>query len=185
MNTKTILFKRIFFLSMVLSLLTTFSYYFLATQKDGIYNYEPQRDRAFILSIFEKDWYWLVSEHSFAFSAEYMLDNKASNKNPENKGNLNIKVYLLNQKPVGFVVYFKESFLKGDLRFIAIDESVRGKGYANALLKYALDDLKKMGCINVRLVTRTNNIKAQNLYTKFGFHETWRDDGFVGFEKIL
>ncbi len=33
----------------------------------------------------------------------------------------------------------------------------------------------------IELITRTDNEKAQNLYKRLGFKESWRNDGFVQF----
>ncbi|MGC2310279.1 MAG: GNAT family N-acetyltransferase [Candidatus Babeliaceae bacterium] len=151
-----------------------------------IYSYEPDKDRAFILDLFQKDLYWLVSEYVTDFSAEYMLDNRASSRNPADRGNLLMYVYRDSQ-PRGFVAYFKK---KGylplyQLLFLVVPEEFRQKGYGKCLLKFALEDLKKKGCLRVELTTRVSNYPAQKTYLRLGFHETSRDEEFVHFEKDL
>ncbi len=88
----------------------------------GIREYNPEKDRAFILNIFDKDWYWLVAEDREHYDPKYTLDNRASSKVPENKGNLQIYVYQESGRPAGFIAFFKKNIFKGDLRFIAIDQ---------------------------------------------------------------
>lgn len=176
--------KKIFYLTGLLSILFGASYYLFSAQ-EGIYDYNPTTDRAFILDLFKTNWYWLVSEHSVDFSAEYALDNRASSQGETYKNNLTIKVYRVHNKPVGFVAYYKKTFYKGYILFLAIDETQRAQGYGKKLLEYALDGLKKQGSMVAELITRTNNLKAQSLYKKLGFQEFWRNEGFVRFEKIL
>ena len=50
------------------------------------------------------------------------------------------------------------------------------------LLEYALNDLKNQGVAQIELVTRLSNEKARGLYLGAGFHEIWRDEGFVRYE---
>lgn len=178
-------YKKLFFITGLLSILLGTTYYVFSTQTEGIYSYNPTKDRAFILDLFKNNWYWLVSEQSVDFSAEYMLDNQASSHPPKYTNDLTIKVYRVNNKPVGFVAYYKVSFYKATLLFIVVDEKQQTHGYGKKLLDYALNDLKQQGFFVVELITRTNNLKAQSLYKKFGFKEVWRNDGFVRFEKIL
>lgn len=148
----------------------------------AIYSYTSGKDRAFIIDLFKNNWYWLVSERSTDFSVEYMLDNKASSKSAP-RGDLTLKVYRKEGVPVAFVGYFTKELYEGYVLFLAVDEKARSKGYARTLLAYALDDLKKRGCLVIRLITRTNNIRGQKLYTGMGFKKTWEREGFVRFEK--
>lgn len=158
--------------------------------KDYLFNipikdYSPQKDREFILDLFKKNWYWLVSEYSLDFSPEYMLDNKASDKEPIHKGNLTIKMAYENNKPVGFIAYYMKELYVGFVLFIAVDETSRGKGFARSLLDYAINDLKNKGASIIRLITRTSNLRGQKLYTGMGFKQVWTDGQFVKFEKNL
>ncbi|MBA3954060.1 GNAT family N-acetyltransferase [Candidatus Dependentiae bacterium] len=174
--------KIIIALSLILAVgagIQAYSYY-----NGSIYTYTPQKDRAFILDLFKNNWYWLVSERSTDFSVEYMLDNKASSKLAR-KGDLTLKVYRREGAPVGFVSYFTKELYEGFVLFLAVNEKERSKGYARKLLAYALDDLKKRGCLVIRLITRTNNVRGQKLYTGMGFKKIWEHEGFVKFEKDL
>jgi ribosomal protein S18 acetylase RimI-like enzyme len=68
--------------------------------------------------------------------------------------------------------------------FLDINPDFRGKDkrYAEKLLKYALGELKKLGAEAVHLCTRTDNVRAQGLYRRIGFHEISRDNGFMTFQ---
>ena len=151
----------------------------------SINQYNPAVDRAFIIDIFKNNWYWLVSEYSTDFSPEYMLDTRSSSRNAREQGNLTIKVYHRWGKPVGFVVYYIKELYQGCILFLAVDEKERSRGYARKLMCYALQDLKKRGCIKARLVTRVNNIRGQKVYTGLGFKEIERFNGFITYEKAL
>ena len=98
---------------------------------------------------------------------------------------LNIFVYRVHGKPVGFVTYYRESNYRGRIQFLAIARDYRRKGYAQKLLSYAIKDAAQHGMYIVELATRTTNHSAQRLYRQFKFHKTWEDSGFVGFEKSL
>src|SRR5918994_5686929 len=114
----------VFLLTIGISSLYWWSQPLLCT--NAIYAYLPQKDRAFILDLFQKNWYWLVSEYSTDFSAEYMLDNKASSRNPSDVGNLSIFVYR-DSEPRGFVAWYKESMFSGRILFLAVDQKYRQK----------------------------------------------------------
>ncbi len=157
-------------------------YFFQMRQQDVILDFVPERDTSFILDSFKRDWYWLVE--GYDYSPEYMLRNRASSKKPEHLGNLSIKVGYHHKKPVGFVIYFMKNFYLGDLRFIDLDPEFRSKGWAYKLLDYAVKDLIKRGAAKIELVTRTTNFPAQKLYTRYGFRESSRDDGFVYYEYL-
>ena len=149
---------------------------------DGIYPYCSDRDRETVISLFDKNWYWLVSEGSISFSPEYMLDNRASSRSPEHVGNLNLFVYRAENNTAGFLAYYRKSALRGFILFLVVDDAYRGRGYARQLLEYALNDLKNQGVAQIELVTRLSNEKARGLYLGAGFHEIWRDEGYVRYE---
>jgi ribosomal protein S18 acetylase RimI-like enzyme len=151
---------------------------------NGIAHYNAQRDRQALLKLFRDNWYWLIPEGSL-FNAEEFLDKHDPNLNAEGPEHTKIMVYCVNDKPIGFVGYHRESFYKGRIRFIAIDESYRGQGYSQKLMDYALQDLKAHGCVIVQLLTRTNNQRARQLYTQLGFKPYQSNDRFIYFEKTL
>lgn len=156
-------------------------FYYLSIPRGPIYDFDPARDTQDILQVFERDWYWLVSSDDY--SPEFMLKYRAPGRNPLYIGRLRIKVLRENDAFVGFTAYYMKTSDLGFLLFLAVDPEFRGKGYGDTLTRYALNDLIRMGTKRIRLVTRTDNIPAQKLYSRMGFRETSRDDeGFVYFE---
>lgn len=151
--------------------------------ENSIQDYKPSRDRQFILDIFKNNWYWLTANDKLV--PEDMLDNKETTSPDGTKTKIKIKVYLENNHPTGFIAYYKKRLYQGCVQFIGVDEKYRGKGYAQKLLSYALEDLKHMGCINVKILTRMSNSSARAVYTKLGFKKLWSNDEFIRYEKNL
>lgn len=146
-----------------------------------ILDYDEARDTAEILDIFKKDWYWLISSEDY--SPEFMLKNRAPKMHdPRYYGKLIIKVLYDNNHFVGFTAYYMKNFFVGQILFVAIKQEMRGKGYAQMLTKFAIEDLKKHGATMVTLLTRSANTAAQAVYKKLGFNVTFEDEGFVYFD---
>lgn len=150
---------------------------------NGIYNYDPIKDREPILKLFKDNWGWLVQNPEF--SVDYFLDNLAPTKNLVDIGKSKISLYYLNGHPIGFISYYKESFYRGRIHFIAVEEKYRGKGFSQKLMAHALNYLKKEGIHTVYLNTLTTNFPAQKLYKNTGFIEVLREGPFLTFEKEL
>ncbi|NRB22040.1 GNAT family N-acetyltransferase [Candidatus Dependentiae bacterium] len=152
---------------------------------NGIENFQDDRDTQDILRIMKDDWYLLIESEDY--SAEHMLKHRApSQYEPEYFGKMRIKVLRKDDKVVGFVTYYLQKTYQGHILFLVIDKDYRGRGYAQKLIHYALQDLKRMGAAYVRLVTRVENLAAQKLYSeKLGFEEYGRDRGFVNYAKKL
>lgn len=157
--------------------------YYIYKPQEQILNFNELRDTKDILTIFKRDWYWLVASENY--SPEFMLKYRAPTQDFRYRGQLNIKVLRNQDGLIGFVAYYLKTPTEGFLLFLDVNPSFRGKGYSEQLLHYALNDLKKLGANTVRLVTRTNNIHAINLYQRTNFTETSRNDGFVYFAKKL
>lgn len=93
-----------------------------------------------------------------------------------NKIKINLKnghqYYLLkvDGKTVGFL-HFKESKIFYRLNGIAVDFSLRGKGYGKKLTKFLLNLAKKRKK-NVNLLVDSGNIIALKLYYSLGFKKT-------------
>ena len=146
-----------------------------------ILDYDEARDTAEILDIFKKDWYWLISSEDY--SPEFMLKNRAPKMHdPRYYGKLIIKVMYDNNQFVGFTTYYMKNFFIGQILFVAVKQELRGKGYAQKLTKYAIEDLKKHGATMITLLTRSANTAAQAVYKKLGFNVTFEEDGFVYFD---
>lgn len=159
-------------------------YYYQHYQQGPIYEYIYDRDAADIKDLMTLDWYWLISSPDY--QVDFMLKNRAPNhKDPRYFGKMNIKVLRINDAFAGFVTYYKKSAYEGSVLFLAVRPEFRGKRYAQMLLDYAVEQLKQQGALYVRLVTRTNNLKAQAVYKRDGFDELGRDDEFVYYQKAL
>lgn len=153
-------------------------YYRLSS--DAIWEFNEVRDTAFILDAFKRDWYWLVE--GFDFSPENLLKYRSVARRPDLKGKVKIKVAYEGKTPVGFVVYYPKSFSVGFINFVDVNPEFRSQGWAYKLVDYAIKDLIKEGVTRITLLTRSNNYAAQKLYTRYGFQETSRDEGFVYYD---
>ena len=183
---KSNLFKFAVFTAVFSLFIAGLVYFFPLTKSEQIVDFNPERDTKPIVQLFDKNWYWLIaacpSEDSSVrdeYSPEFMLKHRTMDKNPANFGKLIIKVLREKNRFAGFTAYFKISFYRGFLQFVAVDSAFRGKGYGEKLTRYAIQDFFNMGIGVVELVTRTNNIKARSLYKKIGFTEDNIEDGFV------
>jgi ribosomal protein S18 acetylase RimI-like enzyme len=185
---KSVLYTSLFLLLVLSSIFFYNRYYinYLNYQDPNIYVYNELRDRDFILNMFKTDWYWLVAENVVDFSPEYMLDNMASSNNPSSKGDLNIYLFLLDEKPVGFITYFvhkRYNYKEGNIQVLAIDKNYRNKGIGKRLVKYAINDLRhRLLCDYIVISTRNINHAAIKCYTSLGFKPNIVDDGFVYFK---
>jgi len=149
-----------------------------------IIEFDYARDAKSIIDIFERDRYWLTATEDF--SPEFMLKYRApSQRDIRYLGQLKIKVIHKKDTFIGFVAYYMKSSTIGQVLFLDVNPPYRGKGYSEKLLNYALNDLKYLGANIAKLVTRTSNTHAQNLYKRVGFTETSRYDGYVYFIKKL
>lgn len=158
------------------------AYYWYTQQVDHIILYNAQRDRAEVLDIFEQNWYWLTSQsRQEGYSPEYRFDNLLSSDNPSYAKPLQVYVYRLDKQVAGFITLYKENFFSGKILHLGVDRSYRKRGIATALVNFALRKIKSMGCTQAVLVTRVNNTRARNLYTKLGFVETGIQGDFVDF----
>lgn len=169
-----------------LGLIGATAYYYYAPTpvpiiSDSIVPFDYARDAEHIKQIFIDDKYWLLSSEDY--DVEYMLHNKAPNKRePRYIGKLNIKVLYENNQFVGFIAYYLKNFFLGQILFVDVKQEFRGKGFAQMLVKHAIEDMKKQGATMIVLVTRTSNTSAQSVYKKLGFTVSYEEDGFVYFE---
>lgn len=164
------------------------SYYWLQVASEPIYPYDAAKDRESLIKIFKQNMFWLTNdtnEKSAVESFEYSIDSASSSDSWMDRGNLLTYVYRDNEATKGFVSYHKVSSSLAKILYIAVDDTYRRRGYAEKLLIYALDNLKRKGYERVELVTRLVNKRAQGLYKKLGFRQTWDDGTLVGFVKTF
>ncbi len=60
---------------------------------------------------------------------------------------------------------------------LVVDSSARGKGYGEALLRYAIEEARRAGCYKVSLTSNKRRVEAHRFYQKMGFaatHEGFR-----------
>ena len=69
---------------------------------------------------------------------------------------------------------------ESELYDIAIDKKVQGNGYSKLLMDYYLDFLKTKKCDTVFLEVNNMNMKAINLYKKYGFCEYGQRKNYYG-----
>jgi len=158
-------------------------WWYTSTEHGFIEDFVYERDAQHIYDSFDRD-RWLLLD-SADYSVEYMLKNKAPDKNPLYTGTMNIKVGYEYGKFVGFTTYYKETPTSYHLLFLAIHPDFRGKGYGEKFLRYVANDVYKRGVKRLWLLTRITNYKAQHLYTRVGFTEFKREPGFVFYEMML
>lgn len=157
-------------------------YLYQYQMQNSIYVFDEQRDYNDLKSVIEENWYWLLPSDDY--DIDYMIKNRAP-KDPRFFGKLKFGVMRKNDQFIGFVGYFKENFYVGRILFLAVGKDFRGHGYAQKLLHYGIEQLKKEGALRVILLTRTDNMPAQKLYKKVGFKETDRDDQYVNYELFI
>jgi ribosomal protein S18 acetylase RimI-like enzyme len=178
--------KKFFWVLFVTTVTVLGTWHFRSSHSSGVYPYDPAQDRAFILNTFKDNWYLLISEYSTNYNPEYIIDHRISSTETGTEGDLTISVYREQGKPTGFIAYHMKELKEGYILFVAVDKKARTQGYAQAMIKHALADLKQRGALVVRLATRIVNEPAQKLYTKLGFEKTHVSSGqFVHFEKVL
>lgn len=137
-----------------------------------------ESDRAELVAMLDKDWYWLVSQDAFDFSPDYLFDHRAATFHYADNS-LTIMVYEEDHKPAGFVTYHLLDGYTGRIQFLAVGQEYRKKGYGKLLLEYAVQDLKKRGVCFVNLAVRDNNEAAKKLYEQLGFQVTGSSKGFL------
>src|SRR3990167_6166652 len=127
--------------------------------------FDKNRDKQFILDCFKADRYWLTNNPEF--SEAFMMDHLTpSMYDPAMFGKENIIVLYDQDKAVGFGSYHMKNFYEGVIHFLYVDRLARGKGYAQILMKYMLQQLTKLGPKVIKLCTRVNNLPARSLYRK-------------------
>lgn len=151
-------------------------FYFNSDQpKDpvSVRSYE-KKDFQPVLKIMNDNKFW-ISEHA-DLSGEKVLTFKAPNNDMSKKGQASIDVVAVNDEAVGFIAYYRKSFLEGRIWLLAIDKDSRKKGFGERLIDHALMELKKKGATYVTLAAKTINKPAISLYQKMGFVEENRDE---------
>ena len=161
--------------------------YFIFSPREAIVEYNIQRDKKFILSLFDKDWYWLSGYEREESDTDQFLEKLLPPESADMRyaGKLQIKMMYVKNQPAGFAAYYMNNAYEGILLFIDVAPEFRRHQYGRMLIDYAVEDMRKQGAGIVRLTTRPQNIAAQTLYKRAGFKEYTRDDVYVSFQKRL
>jgi len=126
----------------------------------------------------DDNWWWLVHGKNRLneadkkdYNFEKQLDSKKAiySHNPEI--DLNIKVLTEENEVCAFASYFEYEPQIAFIQFLCVDKNSRRKHYGEKLIRNILEELFKKNYLIVWLNTRTENIKALNLYKKIGFEE--------------
>jgi ribosomal-protein-alanine N-acetyltransferase len=80
-------------------------------------------------------------------------------------------VYCDNDQIVGFISY-AVIYDRSELNYIVVKNECRSEGIASNLMQFMINDCCNSNCINITLEVMENNIKAINLYCKYGFKKT-------------
>ena len=115
----------------------------------------------------EEELHNYLIEHNLKFSSQSQCDTIRNEKEYDGA-----YVYAdENEQPVGFFAYtVNEEDKSGFLRFIMVDNTLRGKGYGTGMLRelqrFAYE---KTGVNSIRLIVFDVNIAARTCYEKAGF----------------
>lgn len=161
-------------------------YYYMrvhrAVPSNELIDFVYERDFADVMSIFDRNWYWLMPYPPEEYDPSYLQNVfawRSPQANPFKKGSLTIKVIRKDNKVVAFTAYHMKTKTSGFLLFVAVDNDYRGKKYGEALVTHALKAMTTLGAKQIQLNTRIDNIPAQTLYKKMGFTETVRQGIYV------
>ena len=79
--------------------------------------------------------------------------------------------YYVLKKDNNVIGFFECSLIAPEVELfdIAISKEYQGLGYSNLLMEYFVNFCKKSGCDTIFLEVNSINIRAINLYKKFGF----------------
>lgn len=176
--------KKVWYGLLVVGALALSAYFFIVPRYYGISPYRQEDDLGAVMRILYNDWWTLVADNPLDFDAHYTFTHRAVDPSHAD-GSLNIFVYRMHGKPVAFATYYRKQGCEAHIQFVAVDKNYRKRGYARAMLDYIMKDALAHGVCVVTLLTRITNIPAQTLYRSYGFTQTWKTEGFVGFQKVL
>ena len=175
--------NRLLFLLSALALAGGITWFSLHQTAQGpqIIEFDISRDGNEIIAIFDREWYWLLPGDRDSYSPETMLAYRAPHGDPLYAGRMKIKVLREKDQFIGFIAWYLKKPMEGFLNFVVVNPEFRGKRYAEKLVQYALDEMKKEGVQKISLVTRPSNQRARAVYNRMGFAQTGIDNDFVYF----
>ncbi len=144
--------------------------------KEGIYAYDAQHDRAYILQQTQDERFWLIADESHGYNQEMTLD---TGKHCFVGVPVKFFMYYKDSKPVGFISYYFDSPFFAKIQFVLVDENYRRQGIAEKMIRYVLERMEKEGAFSVEICTRLINTKARTLYEKLGFKYSYDDGKYI------
>ena len=139
--------------------------------------FDPEKHTQFIKQQNYDNWYLL--HNSPDYNLDFMLEKSSPyDWEPKTYGTLKTVVLYDNNQPAGFVNFYMRGLREGTVFLLSVDTKQRGKGYGEALLRYAVEGLKQQGAQYIKLSVRAENEPAQKLYRKLGFAIESSDHGF-------
>jgi ribosomal protein S18 acetylase RimI-like enzyme len=136
-----------------------------------VVDYDYSKDYQGMQEIFKRDWDWLIPVGPDQYSLDLVLKYRAPQQNPLYAGRLKLKVMRDGDKLIGFVGYYMKNDQEGFFNFLDVNPAYRGKGYAEKLANYAINDMISKGARRITLVTYPHNFRALKLYHRLGFKE--------------
>jgi ribosomal protein S18 acetylase RimI-like enzyme len=134
-----------------------------------IVNYNDQRDWPSAKAIFQKNrgcYFPHDIQKPFKKAHGYLQDPQ-----------FQTKVIRVDGVSVGFINYIccnvPDTGLMGFIHLLGIDAAYRRKRYGQALLAYAINDLRKQAVLYIQLFAKKNNPIASAFYKKMGFSESF------------
>lgn len=158
-----------------------------STTHDGIVIYQGSRDRASVLPMFLPDWNLLMHGATpKEYSIAHLLDTASPTQDFRLAGKLQQIVYREHAKTVGYCSYYMKAPTIGRVLFLIVDPTARRKGYAEKLVRFAVNDLvNRLGAKIVDIMVFSHNARARNLYEKLGFKIHWIDQKAGGEYDII
>lgn len=155
-------------------------YHCKAYSSPGVEPFSYARDARDVIALFKKDYAWLSTRVFDASYVDWVLKTHSPNEyEPEYQGTMNIDVVREKNQVAGFVTYYLASPIVGRILFLEVGKDFRCKGYGELLVRHAIRHFFKQGISLVQLLTRETNYQAQKLYTRVGFQEISRSEGFI------
>lgn len=155
-------------------------YHCKAYNSSAVESFSYERDARDVTALFKEDYAWLSTRSFDAAFVDWTLRTHSPNEyEPEYQGMMNIDVIREKNQVAGFVTYYLLSPIVGRILFLEVGKDFRCKGYGEVLVRHAIQHFFKQGISLVQLLTRDNNYPAQKLYTRVGFQEISRSEGFI------
>jgi ribosomal protein S18 acetylase RimI-like enzyme len=142
-----------------------------------IRTYEKNDQKA-VLNMLYDNWFWLIEgecrKEDYDFKKQ--LDEKRTDSC--NGEELNIKVITVDGMVAGYSTYhryFDDKIIK--IQFLCIEKKYRRMHLAEKLVKNVIEEIFSKDEVEmIILTTRSENIRAQNLYKKLGFEEIQKEE---------